>query len=72
MLNNRRGDYSTILTEPEVNICFSIFTQSDLNRIRKETITKKKISLLAMSFSGKIEARINLGAGFLSTLETRI
>ena len=34
----RLGDYSTILTEPEVNNCFSIFTRSDLNRIRKETI----------------------------------
>ena len=40
LLNNRRGDHSTILTEPEVNNCFSIFTQSDLNRIRKETIKK--------------------------------
>ena len=39
------GDYSTILTEPEVNNCFSIFTRSDLNRIRKETI-KKMISLI--------------------------
>ena len=66
MLNNRRGFYSTILTEPEVNSCFSIFTQSDLNRIREETI-KKMISLIAMSFSGRIEARINLGAGLLST-----
>ena len=33
-------NYSTILTEPEVNNCFSIFTRSDLNRIRKETIKK--------------------------------
>ena len=37
----RLGDYSTILTSPEMNNCFSIFTRrSDLNRIRKETIKK--------------------------------
>ena len=36
--------YLTILTEPEVNNCFSIYTRSDLNRIRKETM--KKISLI--------------------------
>ena len=36
----RLGDYSTILTEPEVNNCFSIFTRSDLNRIRKKTFKK--------------------------------
>ena len=29
-----------LLTEPKVNNCFSIFTRSDLNRIRKETIKK--------------------------------
>ena len=40
LLNNPRGDYSTILTEPEVNNCFSIYTRSDLNRIRKETMKK--------------------------------
>ena len=34
-------EYSTILTEPEVNNCFSICTLSDLNRIRKETIKKR-------------------------------
>ena len=45
LLNNRLGDYSTILTEPEVNNCSSIFTRSDLNRVRKETI-KKTISLI--------------------------
>ena len=38
-----RGDYSTILTEPEVNNCFSIFTRSDLNRIKKETIKKRLV-----------------------------
>ena len=37
--------YLTILTEPEVNNCFSIYTRSDLNRIRKETM-KKTISLI--------------------------
>ena len=35
LLNNPRDDYSTILTEPELNNCFSIFTRSDLNRISK-------------------------------------
>ena len=39
----RLGDYSTILTEPEVNNCFSIFTRSDLNGIRKETIKKRLV-----------------------------
>ena len=38
-----RGDYSTILTEPEVDNCFSIFTRSDLNRINKETIKKRLV-----------------------------
>ena len=37
----RLGDYSTILTEPEV----SIYRRSDLNRIRKE-IMKKTTSLI--------------------------
>ena len=32
-----------ILTEPEVNNCFSIFTRSDLNRIRKETIKRRLV-----------------------------
>ena len=36
-------NYSTILTEPEVNNCFSIFTRSDLNRIRKETNKKRLV-----------------------------
>ena len=40
-----RGDYSTILTEPEMNNCFSIYTRVDLNRIRKETM-KKTIILI--------------------------
>ena len=35
LLNIRLADYSTILIEPEVNNCFSIFTRSDLYRIRK-------------------------------------
>ena len=33
------------LTEPEVNNCFSIFTRSDLNRIRQETIEKRVVWL---------------------------
>ena len=37
------NNYSTILTEPEVKNCFSIFTRSDLNRIRKETIKKRLV-----------------------------
>ena len=41
LANQNRG----ILTEPEVNNCFSICTQSDLNRIRKETV-KETISLI--------------------------
>ena len=40
-----RGDYSTILTEPEGNNCFSIFTRSDLNRIRKKNIKKRLVWL---------------------------
>ena len=36
LLNN----YSTILTEPEVNNSFSTLTRGDLKRIRKETIKK--------------------------------
>ena len=45
VVNICRGDYSTILTEPEVNNCFSIYTWSDLSRIGKETI-EKTISLI--------------------------
>ena len=41
LLNN--NDYSTILTESEVNNCFSIFTRGDLNRIREETIKKRLV-----------------------------
>ena len=51
----RLGDYSTILTEPEVNNCFSIFTRSDLNRIRKETI-KKRLVWLTGEFMREHEA----------------
>ena len=47
LLNNPRdeveGIIQQILTEPKVNNCFSIFTQSDLNRIRKETIKKRLV-----------------------------
>ena len=41
VLDYNEGDL-IILTEPGVNNCFSIFTQSDLNSIKKETIKKKK------------------------------
>ena len=51
----RLGDYSTILTGPEVNNCFTIFTRSDLNTIRKETI-KKRLVLLTDEFMREHEA----------------
>ena len=35
-----------MLTEPEVNSCFGIFTQSDLKIIREETIKKTRIILI--------------------------
>ena len=59
LLNNPLRDYSTILTEPEVNNCFSIFTRSDLNRIRKETI-KKRLIWLTGEFMRENEA-VNSG-----------
>ena len=43
--NIRLEDYSTILNEPEVNNCFSIYTRSDISRIGEEFI-KKTISLI--------------------------
>ena len=66
-----RGDYSTILTEPEVSNCFSMFTRSDLNRIRKEII-KKRLVWLTGEFMLKHEA-VNSGCakvGFLQYLQT--
>ena len=39
------GDKATILSEPEVNNCFSIYTRSDLIRIGKKAI-EKTISLI--------------------------
>ena len=36
--NIRLEDYSTILNEPEVNNCFSIYTRSDVSRIVEEII----------------------------------
>ena len=41
VLDLNEGDL-VILTEPGVNNCFSIYTQSDLNRIKKETIKKQQ------------------------------
>ena len=43
IFNNYSPKAKLILTEPEVNNCFSIFTRSDLNRIRKETIKKRLV-----------------------------
>ena len=37
LLNNPR-DYSTILTEPEVNNCCSIFTRSDLTESERKPL----------------------------------
>ena len=47
-----------LLTEPEVNNCFSIFTRSDLNRIRKETIKKEFICLQIKMFMSPSHATI--------------
>ena len=41
-----RGDYSTILTEPEVNNCFTIYTRSDLTESERKPWKKKTISLI--------------------------
>ena len=41
--NNINNIQQYILTEPEVNNCFRIFTRSDLNRIKKETIKKRLV-----------------------------
>ena len=60
-------NYSTILTEPEVNNCFSIFTQSDLNRIRKETI-KKRLVWLTGEFMREHEA-VNSGCAKVRSLQ---
>ena len=60
-------DYSTILTEPEVNNCFSIFTRSDLNRIRKKTI-KKRLVWLTSEFMREHEA-VNSGCVKVRSLQ---
>ena len=60
-------DYSIILTGPEVNNCFSIFTRSDLNRIRKETI-KKRLVWLTGKFMRKHEA-VNSGCAKVRSLQ---
>ena len=59
-------DYSTILTEPEVNNCFTIFTRSDLNRIGKETI-KKQLVWLTGEFMQEHEA-VNSGCAKVRSL----
>ena len=61
------NNYSTILTEPEVNNCFSIFTESDLNRIRKETI-KKRLVWLTGEFMREHEA-VNSGFAKVRSLQ---
>ena len=55
------------LTEPEVNNCFSIFTRSDLNIIRKETI-KKRLVLLMGEFMRENEA-VNSGCAKVRSLQ---
>ena len=48
LLNNHRDEVEriiTVLTEPEMNNCLSIYTRSDLNKTKKETM-KKTISLI--------------------------
>ena len=59
-------NYSTILTEPEVNNCFSIFTRSDLNRIGKETM-KKQLVWLTGEFMQEHEA-VNSGCAKVRSL----
>ena len=66
----RLGDYSTILTSPEVNNCFSIFTRSDLNRIRKETI-KKRLVWLTGEFMCEHEA-VNSGCAKIFTVSSNM
>ena len=56
-----------LLTEPEVNNCFSIFTRSDLNRIRKETI-KKRLIWLTGEFMRENEA-VNSGCAKVRSLQ---
>ena len=53
--------------EPEVNNCFSIFTRSDLNRIRKETI-KKLLVCLTGEFMREHEA-VNSGCAKVRSLQ---
>ena len=61
------NNYWTILTEPEVNNCFSIFTGSDLNRMRKETI-KKRLVWLTGEFMREHEA-VNSGCAKVRSLQ---
>ena len=53
--------------EPEVNNCFSIFTRSDLNRIRKETI-KKLLVWLTGEFIREHEP-VNSGCAIVRSLQ---
>ena len=52
-----------------MNNCFSIFTRSDLNRIRKETI-KKRIVLLAGEFMREHEV-VNSGCAKVRSLHVQ-
>ena len=71
LLNNPQDEVERIiqqiLTGPEVNNCFSIFTRSDLNRIRKETI-KKWLVWLTGEFMGEHEA-LNSGCAKVRSLQ---
>ena len=71
IIRRRRSQYySTILTEPEVNNCFSIITRSDLNRIRKETI-EKTISLIGVNSCVKAREQeaVNSGCAKVRSLQ---
>ena len=50
-----------------MNNCFSVFTRSDLNRIRKETI-KKRLVLLTGEFMREHEA-VNSGRAKVRSLQ---
>ena len=55
------------VTEPEVNNCFSIFTRSDLNRIRKEALKKWLVWLMG-EFMREHEA-VNSGCAKVRSLQ---
>ena len=56
-----------IRDRPEVNNCFSTFTRSDLNRIRKETIKKRLVWLMG-EFTREYEA-VNCGCAKVRSLQ---